>query len=97
MWSSSNRRQELPPDWEENYRLPTLREAKGMCQIRLPGCLGKATEVDHIRRGNDHSRGNRRAACSFCHGKKSSAEGVAQRRKLKALKKRPAERHPGIR
>nr|WP_232785857.1 HNH endonuclease [Mycobacteroides chelonae] len=54
-----------------------------------------ATEVDHIRRGDDHSTGNLRAACTWCHGRKSSAEGVSRKRELRALRKRPTDRHPG--
>jgi 5-methylcytosine-specific restriction endonuclease McrA len=96
-WSSSNRRQELPKDWELKYRLPVLSAAGWLCQIDGPGCSRAATDVDHIRRGNDHSRSNLRAACKSCHSKKSSAEGVSRRRELKQLKKRPAERHPGRR
>ncbi|BBC43565.1 HNH endonuclease [Mycobacterium phage AN9] len=96
-WADSRRREQLPPDWEANYRLPVLRDAFYRCQIRGPRCVGTATDVDHIKRGNDHSRSNLRAACSPCHDDKSSAEGVARRRELKARRKRPAERHPGRR
>ncbi|QJD50208.1 HNH endonuclease [Mycobacterium phage Iwokeuplikedis] len=96
-WAGSDRRQELPPDWELNYRLPVLSAARWLCQINGPGCVRAATDVDHIKRGNDHSRSNLRAACRVCHGKKSSAEGVARRRELKARRKRPPERHPGQR
>jgi 5-methylcytosine-specific restriction endonuclease McrA len=53
--------------------------------------------VDHINRGDDHSRGNLRAVCWRCHAKKSSMEGHARRRELRELRKRPRERHPGER
>ncbi|AOT24239.1 HNH endonuclease [Mycobacterium phage Noella] len=96
-WDSSDRSSRLPDDWEENYRQPVLRAAGYRCQIQLPGCLRKATDVDHIRRGDDHSRRNLQAACSRCHGKKSSAEGHARKRELRARRKRPTERHPGSR
>ncbi|UVK64308.1 HNH endonuclease [Mycobacterium phage SydNat] len=93
-WLSSTRRQELPPNWEE-IRQEVLNDADGVCEIRWPGCLGWATDVDHIQRGNDHSRRNLRAACKSCHGKKSSAEGNARKRELRARRKRPQDRHPG--
>ncbi|QWY79544.1 HNH endonuclease [Mycobacterium phage Scout] len=96
-WNSSDRSSRLPADWEENYRQPVLRAAEYRCQIRRPGCLGKATDVDHIRRGDDHRLSNLQAACSRCHGKKSSAEGHARKRELRARRKRPTERHPGSR
>lgn len=94
-WDSSRRNQQLPKDWELNYRLPVLSAARWLCEINGPGCTRAATDVDHIRRGNDHSRSNLRAVCRVCHAKKSSAEGVARRRELKARRKRPEERHPG--
>ncbi|QBI98561.1 HNH endonuclease [Mycobacterium phage Bud] len=94
-WAGSRRRRDLPEDWELNYRLPVLSAARWMCQVKGPGCVGVASEVDHIKRGNDHSRTNLQAICRVCHGKKSAAEGVARRRELRARRKRPPERHPG--
>uniref|UniRef100_A0AAU8GLV7 HNH endonuclease n=1 Tax=Mycobacterium phage Stink TaxID=3136630 RepID=A0AAU8GLV7_9VIRU len=96
-WSSSDRSSRLPADWDENYRQPVLAAAGHRCQIRARGCLGKATDVDHIRRGDDHSRSNLQAACNRCHGRKSSAEGHARKRQLRAMRRRPIERHPGSR
>lgn len=96
-WKSSRRRQQLPHNWAE-IRLPVLRDAGYVCELRLEGvCIGTANEVDHIVRGNDHSRANLRAVCWRCHAKKSSAEGNARMRELRALRKRPQERHPGER
>ncbi|MCA2331619.1 HNH endonuclease [Mycobacterium avium] len=97
MWASTSRRHaELPANWPAIHD-QVLREARWLCEIGWSGCLVEATEVDHKKRGNDHSRSNLQAACSWCHGQKSSAEGVAQRRKLKAQRSRPTERHPGRR
>ncbi|QFG04480.1 HNH endonuclease [Mycobacterium phage Jeeves] len=94
-WASSRRRYDLPPDWE-TIRLSVLRDADWICELRTEDvCLGTASEVDHINRGNDHSRSNLRAVCHRCHAKKSSAEGNARRRELRAQRKRPPERHPG--
>lgn len=94
-WTTSERRSELPPDWETNYRQPVLKRAGYKCEIA--GCSRRATDVDHKRRGNDHSHANLQALCGDHHGKKSAREGVAQRRKLQAQRKRPPERHPGMR
>ncbi|AGM61523.1 HNH endonuclease [Mycobacterium phage PotatoSplit] len=93
-WSTSDRSTRLPDDWPA-IRRQVLRDAGWICEIGWSGCLLEATEVDHIRRGDDHSRANLRAACSSCHGKKSSAEGNARKRQLRARRKRPTERHPG--
>ncbi|AAC18447.1 HNH endonuclease [Mycobacterium phage Lakes] len=96
-WAGSKRRQELPEDWELNYRLPVLSAAGWLCEVDGPGCVRAATDVDHKKPGNDHSRSNLQAICRVCHGKKSAAEGVARRRELKARRKRPEQRHPGRR
>ena len=94
-WNSSNRASRLPADWPERRRL-ILQSAYWRCQIKIPGvCTGKATEVDHIRRGDDHQPSNLRAACAACHGKKSSREGNSRQSELRARRKRPTERHPG--
>lgn len=93
-WASSNRRFDLPPDWEVR-RQKVLDDAHGMCEIRGPRCAIWATDVDHVRRGNDHSRRNLQALCGPCHLQKSSAEGVAQRAKKRAMRRRPQDRHPG--
>lgn len=93
-WDSSDRRSRLPDNWPF-IRAGVLKDAGYRCQIRLPGCTGRATEVDHIRFRDESSP--LQAACSYCHGQKSSKEGVAQRAKLRAMKKRPPPRHPGRR
>lgn len=94
-WASSRRRYRLPANWAE-IRRPVLEEAGWICEVRMEGvCVGRANEVDHIRRGDDHSRGNLRAICHKCHAKKSSAEGNARKRELRALRNRPEQRHPG--
>jgi 5-methylcytosine-specific restriction endonuclease McrA len=42
------------------------------CQIRLEGCLGEATEIDHIIRkewGGSDQPDNLRAACGWCNNR----------------------------
>jgi 5-methylcytosine-specific restriction endonuclease McrA len=93
-WDTSARRQRLPADWYTEIR-PTVLDGRP-CQIRWDdGCQVVATEVDHIRPGDDHRMSNLQPACSWCHGKKSSAEGHAARRYFSS-RRRP-ERHPGLR
>ncbi|AEJ92316.1 HNH endonuclease [Mycobacterium phage DroogsArmy] len=96
-WNTSDRASRLPADWDLNYRQPVLRDADYRCQLRLRGCLGKATEADHIKPGDDHSRDNLQAACSRCHGKKSSREGNDKKARMRAARFMPQERHPGSR
>lgn len=95
-WSTSNRRERLPEDWPERVA-ETYRKKGRRCLIKDPGCLGRASEVDHIEPGDDHSLANLRPACSKCHGRKSADEGNAMKARLKAARFRPARRHPGWR
>ncbi|WP_439377841.1 HNH endonuclease [Amycolatopsis lexingtonensis] len=95
-WRGSDRRERLPDDWDA-LRAEALKRDKHRCRIGGPGCTRRATEVDHLVPGDDHSLGNLRAVCSTCHGQKSSAEGVAARARLRALRLRPQGRHPGSR
>lgn len=96
-WETSRRRHRLPENWHA-IRMPVLRDAGFVCELRYEGvCVGTASEVDHINRGDDHSRSNLRAACWRCHAKKSSMEGHARKRELRELRKRKQERHPGER
>lgn len=93
-WSTSDRRSRLPANWYAEIR-PAVLDGRP-CQIRWDaGCEGVATEVDHIRRGDDHSMTNLQPACAWCHARKSSAEGHAARRYYSA-RRRP-ESHPGLR
>ena len=94
-WETSRRRFRLPDNWQD-IRLAVLRDADWICEIRYADrCIGTATEVDHIKRGDDHSRENLAAVCFRCHAKKSSMEGLEARRSKKELRKRREERHPG--
>lgn len=93
-WGASRRREQLPPNWGR-LRRRVLREAEGRCEMRVEGCLGVASEVDHIRAGDDHSRSNLRAVCRRCHALKSSVEGNSRLAELRRLKRRPEGRHPG--
>jgi 5-methylcytosine-specific restriction enzyme A len=58
-----------------------------------------ATDVDHIRPGDDHSESNLRSLCGFHHQKKSSHEGgaaMAAKRRDIEKKFRRQEAHPGL-
>lgn len=94
-WATSDRAARLPADWPQ-IRADVLERDGYRCKIRWDeGCEAVADEVDHINRGDDHRRENLQAACGWCHGKKSSAEGNAARTRWSS--KRKPERHPGLR
>lgn len=93
-WQHSTRRDRLPKNWVSVIRPAVLRRDHHQCRLRYEDiCIGVATEVDHIERGDDHSMGNLQAACQPCHGRKSSQEGDQARPRLN----RPPETHPALR
>lgn len=100
-WVDSGRKAELPKDWARR-RSKVLRRDGWQCKARLTDggrCPEKATDVDHIRRGNNHHEKNLQSLCGWHHAKKSAAEGAAAR--IEDFKRRakishlPREDHPG--
>lgn len=104
IWASSDRRSELPPDWDR-LRRETLERDSYRCV--WPGrwkplpqrCNRPATDVDHVRRGNDHSARNRQSLCHGHHAAKTARESAEVRAEQQAKLKFPVQypRHPGLR
>lgn len=96
---TSARASRLPPNWQ-SLRLRVLRRDRYQCQHRdypgAPICGGRANQVDHIERGDDHSVSNLQALCQHHHAAKSSREGV-EARQAKGSTRRPPEPHPAER
>ncbi len=98
-WSTSNRKSQLPPDWDRVIAPAILRRDHHRCQhIREDTghrCLAYANQVDHRdqSRSWDHSPANLQALCEYHHGRKSSAEGG---RAAAAKRRNKARQHPGI-
>jgi 5-methylcytosine-specific restriction enzyme A len=100
-WQGSNRRERLPDDWDERRAEAHRRNPQHICHMcGLPG----GSDLDHIRRGDDHRQENldwihsRRdydegRSKTNCHGRKTGAEGAAARQPLN----RPADVHPALR
>lgn len=95
-WEGSDRSARLPSNWYTEIR-PAILERDGYrCGIQWDdGCEVVANEVDHIKAGDDHRLSNLQAACSWCHARKSSAEGDQVRRRWST--RHTPERHPGLR
>ncbi|QGH75629.1 HNH endonuclease [Mycobacterium phage DreamCatcher] len=92
-WGDS--RPEMPPGWDK-VRASVLQRSD-ICYVC--GRRG-ADEVDHVKprhQGGGEGGNLRPIHSSPCHARKSAMEGVAQRAKLRAMKKRPPPRHPGRR
>ncbi|MGL5825543.1 MAG: HNH endonuclease [Nocardioides sp.] len=99
-WIGSDRKAELPPDWERTRRR-ILRRDGGRCTwtTDYKRCREPATDVDHRTPGDDHSDENLRSLCAPHHRSKSGREGAAamhQKRRTNAAKFRRDEEHPGL-
>ncbi|GGM39456.1 hypothetical protein GCM10012275_07910 [Longimycelium tulufanense] len=77
-WNRSNRKARLPADWPARRAFVLARDLNHCQWIRgdtgTP-CGHPATDVDHIRRGDNHGVSNLRALCRYHHARKSSREG----------------------
>lgn len=92
MWNSQG--SDMGTRWAAARRR-AIRDSGGICYL----CGGEGVcEVDHVvprsRGGSDHPD-NLRGVCRSCHARKSSAEGHAAKARKRALRKRPADKHPG--
>lgn len=99
-WTDSGRRARLPSDWH-SLRQRILRRDKFKCQaLMLDGriCGDMATDVDHVKAGDDHGDWNLQSLCSWHHKKKSAKEGsaasAAKRKEVDSRFQRN-ESHPG--
>ena len=98
-WETSRRRERLPADWQAR-RKRVLERCGYRCEwmiTREERCPEKATDVDHIKPGDDHSFRNLRGLCSKHHARKSSSEGWWARKRLieeSKQKFRKQETHP---
>lgn len=79
---------DLPPDWHARKAV-TFARYGSVCHVC--GHRG-ATEVDHVKAGDDHGTGNLRPIHTTCHKTKTAREALAGRK----LRRRPTEQHPGI-
>lgn len=95
-WDTSDRRLRLPPDWPAIRRAVKAR-AGGRCEYahHVAACNGRGTDADHITPGDDHSLGNLQWLSAECHKDKTRRETIARNKSMAALRKRPAEPHPG--
>lgn len=99
-WAGSDRLQRLPPDWAK-IRKRILRRDGFRCTHIDDGvrCAEPATDVDHIRPGDDHRETNLRSLCGPHHQAKSSREGAeALKKKRRQIDQRfrRREAHPGL-
>ncbi|MEU7039855.1 HNH endonuclease signature motif containing protein [Streptomyces varsoviensis] len=97
-WIGSTRRSRLPRDWSAICRRIKRRDGFRCTTVFYSGerCTQRGTDVDHIIPGDDHSDGNLRLLCRWCHARKSAHEGgtAAAQRRVRAS--RPRSPHPAL-
>ena len=74
-WAGSDRRSELPGDWENRRRYILQRDP--VCKV-CDNAL--STEVDHIDDPHDHRYENLQGICQPCHKLKTQREAARARR-----------------
>lgn len=78
-WAGSDRAQRLPSDWPK-IRARVLRRDGHTCQAcHGLRCANQRLEVDHIKRGDDHSLSNLQTLGHACHQAKTLAEAAEAR------------------
>lgn len=96
--SQGRRTHPLPPHWNRTRRRILTRD-QHLCQLVYDGCVGTATQVDHIvpahLGGTDHDD-NLQATCTPCHQQKTRAEIAAATARRNHLRHRPTAPHPGL-
>lgn len=96
-WATSDRRSRLPPDWRRR-RAAVLARAGQRCEaLDSLGqrCPERATDADHVQRGDDHRMTNLQALCRWHHGQKTARE-AADARRPRPTRRREPEQHPGL-
>lgn len=94
-WASSNRRDELPPDWPQRRQRVLDRDAHQCTWVEAGvRCSARATDVDHAGDRMDHSEASLRSLCDPHHKRKTQAEAAAAR--AAKSRRRPPPPHPGL-
>lgn len=95
-WSTSDRKERLPADWNR-IRAAVKTRAKGRCQAQphATGCGGWGRDADHITPGDDHNLDNLQWLSGPCHRAKTNRETANRNRDRKTARIRPHEPHPG--
>jgi len=95
-WVGSTRKERLPPDWAKRKAAVRARDGDICYLCGLPG----ADTIDHKVPGDNHELWNLAPVHDrnppHCHRRKSSAEGHAAQRLIRAKGRMPVEPHPGL-
>ena len=93
VWTSSDRRSDLPKDWRQR-RLKVKERSGGQCEAVNDGvrCQQEGTECHHTGSRTDHRLEKLQWICSPCHKQRTTIDRIE-----KYSRNRPIEPHPGLR
>jgi len=96
-WEGSDRKSRLPVDWDR-LRHVVLKRCGFRCEWAENGlrCHERASDVDHIIAGDDHSLANLQGLCGRHHLAKTSREANAAQAERRKLRRLPEEKQPGV-
>ena len=95
-WKGSNRKAELPPDWDIRRTRVFRRDGYRCTAPTAYGrCPQVATDCDHVGDKLNHELENLTSLCDAHHKAKTAQQGVEARAGRKAARKRPPEVNPG--
>lgn len=83
----------------QKQRARVLKRDSYQCQLRRPGCIGLANEMDHkvnVKAGGSDDDDNMQGVCHPCHQRKTNEEAQAALAAKRARLKLPAAKHPGL-
>jgi 5-methylcytosine-specific restriction protein A len=96
-WDSSNRRSELPTDWEQRRQTVKAR-AGGRCEVHMRNgsrCRDKGTECHHLGDKTDHRIEKLQWICHWHHARETAKQATEARGTL--TERYPTRKHPGLR
>lgn len=96
-WYKSNRKAEMPPDWEQRRKVVGDRDGWRCQWPRTRGiCGAPANQCDHRLAPDDHRYEALWMLCRWHHTAKTQQESAAARRLLAEKGRHPVEKHPGL-
>lgn len=97
-WDTSNRRHQLPPNWQDLRRQVKAR-AQGICEYidNEVRCTTPGTECHHTGHNEDHSINKLQWICTEHHKRETWKQArQSQTERYITARKRPPETHPGL-
>ena len=91
----------MPANWA-SLRLRVLARDRGRCTwLKQDGtgrCTSRATDVDHVRAGDNNDMSNLASLCGWHHDRKSAREGVDAAEESRKREKASSrfDGHPGL-